>query len=99
MLEEEILNFPRLVLLNSDNVFAKSINKAFATEGGDIRIKNSQINDIFIKDAYLLYSKHIVQPKKEEYLPKEQGIKIKNLKTSASGYVDIDELTKNNEKE
>lgn len=99
--ENEVPKFPRLILLNSDNIFAKSINKAFAMEGGSIRIKNSQVDDILIKDAYLLYSKNISVPlKKVEYLHKGiRSVKIKNSTTSASGQVDINELTKYDEKE
>lgn len=96
---DELLKFPRLILLDSDNNFVKGINRAFAIDGGTIRIKNSQIDDVFIKDAYLLYSKKsVLESRKDQEIQPKEGVKIKSSVTSASGKVNINELTKNHEK-
>ncbi|HSR89265.1 MAG TPA: hypothetical protein VLK22_02580 [Candidatus Udaeobacter sp.] len=54
----EIILFSRLVLLNSTDLFVKNFNQVFSMEtSGSMEIQNSQINNVFIKQAYLLYSK------------------------------------------
>ena len=53
----ELRDFSRIVLLNSTDNFITNVRRAFSVENGDVKIQNTQINNIFIKDAYLLYSK------------------------------------------
>jgi len=55
--KNEIILFSRLILLNLDNSFLNSINQTFSAEGGSIKIENTRINKILIKNAYLFYSK------------------------------------------
>ena len=55
--KDELVLFSQLLLLDSDNLFVKNINKAFRMPEGTVRIQNSKINNIAIKDAYLFYSK------------------------------------------
>ncbi|KPJ54959.1 hypothetical protein AMJ47_02740 [Parcubacteria bacterium DG_72] len=55
--KDEVVLFSRLLLLNSDNPFVENINKSFRMPEGTVRIQNSKINNIAIKDAYLFYSK------------------------------------------
>lgn len=57
LLPNDLRNFSRIVLLNSTDSFVKNIRQLFVTENSDIEIIDTQINDIFIKRAYLLYSK------------------------------------------
>jgi len=53
----ELRDFSRIVLLNSSDAFISNLKTAFSVEHGDMELQNSQINNIFIKQAYLLYSK------------------------------------------
>lgn len=57
--KNEIVNISRLVLLISENPFVKDFNSAFSvsSDNGYITIKDSQINNIRIKEAYLFLSK------------------------------------------
>jgi len=64
--KNEILKFPRLILLNSNHPFLDSINKAFSMEGGLAEIIDTKIYNVFIKNAYLLYSKSIKSYKKKD---------------------------------
>ncbi len=57
LLPNDLRNFSRIVLLNSTDNFVKNIRLAFSIENSDMELVNAQINDIFIKHAYLLYSK------------------------------------------
>lgn len=86
--ESEIIKIPRLVLLDSDHPIIISINKAFSIEGGVTRIENIKINNFFIKNAYLLYSKSIHRTEKEEhYQEQKKQIVKKTLTSSASGNI------------
>jgi hypothetical protein len=53
----QLKNFSRVVLLNSTEKFVDGIKRAFSVESGDVEIKDSQVNEVFINHAYLLYSK------------------------------------------
>jgi len=55
--KDELVLFSRLLLFDADNLFVRSINKAFHMPEGTVRIQNSKINNIAIKDAHLFYSK------------------------------------------
>lgn len=57
--DNEIINISRLVLLNSDDLFAKNFNSTFNVDNknGYLTIKDSQINNVGIKEAYLFFSK------------------------------------------
>lgn len=53
---EELVLFSRLVLLNSTNPFIKNITRSFRVSGR-IKIAGSTINNVFLKNAVILYSK------------------------------------------
>jgi hypothetical protein len=53
----EVVLLSKLVLLNSSDPFVKNFNNAFSVDGGDMEILNAQINNVFIKQAFLFYSK------------------------------------------
>lgn len=57
--KSEIVNISRLVLLNTDAPFVKDFNLAFSVgdKNGYTTIKDSQINNIQIKEAYLYLSR------------------------------------------
>lgn len=57
--KNEAMNVSRVVLLNSEDPFAMNFNSAFSIgdENGYATIKDSQINNIHIKEAYLFFSK------------------------------------------
>lgn len=57
--ENEIINVARLVLLNSEDPFAKNFNSTFkvGSDNGYLTINDGQINNISIKEAYLFFSK------------------------------------------
>ena len=57
LLPNELREFSRIVLLNSTDNFISNLRRTFSVESGDMELKNAQINNIFIKHAYLLYSK------------------------------------------
>lgn len=72
----EIVFISRLALVNSDRPFIKNINQAFNIGGGAmITIRDSRINDIFIKEAKIF---SVIKPKnqttsKGSTLTKEEG--------------------------
>ncbi|NQU99611.1 MAG: hypothetical protein HQ538_02635 [Parcubacteria group bacterium] len=83
--QDEIIRFPRLILLNSNHPLLDSINRAFAVEDGAVKIENTKIDNIFLKNAYLLYSKNLGYPtKKEKYEVEEENVKIKDTASSST---------------
>ncbi len=57
LIPSELRDFSRIVLLNSTDNFISNLRKTFSVENGSMELQNAQINNIFIKHAYLLYSK------------------------------------------
>ncbi|MFA6392727.1 MAG: hypothetical protein WCW54_01415 [Candidatus Paceibacterota bacterium] len=57
LLPNELRDFSRIVLLNSTDNFISNLRKTFSLEHGSMELQNAQINSIFIKHAYLLFSK------------------------------------------
>jgi hypothetical protein len=57
LLPNELREFSRIVLLDSTDNFIGNLKRTFSVESGSMELKNTQINNIFIKHAYLLYSK------------------------------------------
>jgi len=59
--KNEIITVARLVLLNSNDPFAKNFNSTFSVgdNNGWMTITDGQINNIRIKEAYLFFSKNI----------------------------------------
>ena len=57
----EIISISRLVLLNSEDQFAKNFNSAFSVgdNNGYLTINDGQINNIHIKEAFLFFSKRV----------------------------------------
>jgi len=53
----DLKEFSRIVLLNSTDSFISNLRKTFSLEQGDMELQNTQINNILINHAYLLYSK------------------------------------------
>ena len=89
--KDEIIRFPRLILLNSNHPLLNSINRAFAVEGGAVKIENTRIDNIFLKNAYLFYSKNLGYPtKKEKYEIEEKNVKLKDTTTSSTTQTSID---------
>ncbi len=89
--KNEIVLFSRLILLDSDHSFLNSINRAFAIEGGSVRIENTRIGNVFIKNSYLFYSKSLAytgQKAKQEII--EENVKVKDTSTSSTAQKDID---------
>jgi len=89
--QNEIIGFPRLILLNSNHPLLSSINRAFAVEGEAVKIANIRIDNIFIRNAYLFYSKNLGYPtEKEEYEIEEKNVKIKDTATGLTTQTSID---------
>jgi len=57
--KEEVILFSRLILFDSTKDFVKGINNAFNVESNYIKITDTTINNILIKEAYLFYSKSL----------------------------------------
>lgn len=57
LIPNELRDVSRIVLLNSTDNFINNLRRTFSVEYGDMELQNAQINNIFIKHAYLLYSK------------------------------------------
>ena len=57
LIPNELRDFSRIVLLNSTDNFINNLRRTFSVEHGDMELQNAQINNIFIKHAYLLFSK------------------------------------------
>ena len=53
----ELKIFSRIVLLSATDSFISNLRKTFSVGHGDMELQNAQVNNIFIKHAYLLYSK------------------------------------------
>ncbi|XOA43037.1 MAG: hypothetical protein ACKKMO_01015 [Candidatus Nealsonbacteria bacterium] len=89
--KNEIVLFSRLILLNSDHSFLNSINRAFAIENGSLKIENTRIDNVLIKNAYLFYSKSIDYTgpeRKQEVI--EENVKVKDTTTSSTAQKNID---------
>lgn len=58
--KNEMINFSRIVLLDSTDSFAKNFNSTFTVgdENGCVTVNGGQINNIRIKEAYLFFSKN-----------------------------------------
>lgn len=89
--QNEIVRFPRLILLNSNHPLLKSINRAFAVEGGAVKIENTRIDNIFLRNAYLFYSKNLGYPiEKRESEVEEKNVRIKDTATGSTTQTSID---------
>jgi len=89
--QDEIIRFPRLILLNSNHSLLNSINRAFSVEGGAVKIENIRIDNIFLKNAYLFYSKNLGYPtEKEKYEVEEKNVKVKDAANSSTTQTSID---------
>lgn len=89
--KNEIVLFSRLILLNSDHSFLNSINRAFVVKGGSVKIENTRIGNVLIKNAYLFYSKSIDyagQKGKQEIIG--ENVKVKDATSSTTTQKDID---------
>jgi len=85
--KDEIVKLPRLILLNSSHPLLNSINRAFAVGGGVVKIENTRIDNVFIKNAYLfpVYSKSIdYTAQKEKHEVEEESVEIKDTKSSST---------------
>ncbi len=53
--KNEIVNISKLVLLNSENPFVRDFNSTFSVgkENGYVTVKDKQISNVRIKEAYL----------------------------------------------
>jgi len=89
--KNEIVEVPRLVLLNSNHPFLVGINRAFDVEGKPAKLENIGIDKFFIQTAYLFYSKNLGYPTKEKkYELEEKNVKIKDTETSLTTQTSID---------
>jgi hypothetical protein len=57
MQPNEMRIFSRTVLLNSTESFVVNLRQAFSIERGAMELRDTQINNIYIKHAFLLYCK------------------------------------------
>jgi hypothetical protein len=59
--KNELVSVSRVVLLNSDDPFARNFNSTFSVGDGNgwMTIIDGQINNIRIKEAYLFFSRNL----------------------------------------
>jgi len=57
LVKEDLIQFSRMVLINSDASFTTNFTGAFQVEGSDVELKNTRIDNVFIKEAHIFYSK------------------------------------------
>jgi len=84
--KNEIVLFSRLTLLNSDHPFLDSINKTFTKGGGLMKIENTRIDNIFVKDAHLIYNESIesIKRRDEDELKEKDVVKAEDAIASTT---------------